>query len=58
MSEHYDIWTAGDGLRFIIVERRMQDNDIWIYYQLEKNPLQRYSCRADAFFERFRQEQR
>ena len=58
MSEHYDIWTAGDGQRFIIVERRMQDNDIWIYYQPEKNPLQRYSCRADAFFERFRKELR
>jgi hypothetical protein len=58
MSEHYDTWTTGDGQRFIIVERRMQDNDIWIYYQLEKNPLQRYSCRADAFFERFRKEPR
>ena len=58
MSEHYDTWTTGDGQRFIIVERRMQDNDIWIYYHLEKNPLQRYSCRADAFFERFRKEPR
>ena len=58
MSEHYDTWTTGDGQRFIIVERRMQDNDIWIYYQLEKNPLQRYSCRADAFFERFHKEPR
>ena len=58
MIENYDTWTAGDGQRFIIVERRMQDNDIWIYYQLENNPLQRYSCRADSFFERFRQERR
>lgn len=54
----YEVWTTSDGQRFIIVERRMHGNDMWIYYQAEKNPLQRYNCRADAFFERFRQEQR
>lgn len=58
MSDEYDLWTAGDGQRFIIVERKMQHNDMWIYYQSEKNPLQRYSCRADAFFDRFRRELR
>jgi len=58
MNDEYDLWTAGDGQRFIIVERRMQDNNMWIYYQSEKNPFQRYNCQADAFFERFRREQR
>jgi len=46
------VWTSGDGARFQIKDMIITEDDAWISYANVKT-LQEYSCRLEAFRQRF-----
>lgn len=47
------IWVAKDMESFEVTDVKNKDNKIWIFYQRQSNPNQKYNCLEEAFVNRF-----
>ena len=51
-----ETWTSGDGRRFEIIRRIVEQGQHWIYYRRKDQPDMIYHCLVEAFEHRFTRE--